>query len=1699
MEIKADFLFGHQKLGKSLLELHQWEEAEECFRKVLSLAPDYHWAHYSLGEALVGQERWEEAVPSFEKAIELKPDLMFAYQKLGDVLLKQQTWEKAEEAFRKAIELKSDFCWSHYGLGEALAGKEEWDEAVIAYRNAVELKPGLALVYSKLGNCLLKRGDLEEAALVYEQANKLEPNLVVIDKELNDYEKSKTVDEEEYELDETSDRAFQVAQTLGSFNRKNLRGSVNQNALQNNDLSQEETVILFFPDYRKTNPYQVLFYSQVPESYCVDAGTIDEAIELLQKTENHKRIIFHLHWTSFVLAGAKTQEQANQLRKDFIDQLFWFAQKGGSIVWTVHNTLPHNCQYPKTEIELRTGIVSLASKVHIHSEKSLSEIEEFFTIPREKLQVIHHGNYVDVYPNYISALQAREQFCFSQTDLVFLFLGQIRPYKGLDELIAAFVEVHKSIPNSYLLIAGNPVYPLKKGDLTERTKVFSHIKVIEKSIPDDELQWFFNAADAVVLPYRQILTSGSAINALSFNRPVIAPDVGMIQEIVIEGYNGFTYKLGDGKSLVRAMLKMAELMKDRKEKEKVYSQCLESVTNLTWSNHSNILFQNLDLTIEDEDITIETETVNCQIWNPYRLVENVSKARVAIIILNYKSVEDTVNLVKSLEKSSYRHFQIIIVDNKSPNLNFQELAILFQKYAVIQTPKNLGYAGGNNVAIQYVKDMGVDFIWILNPDTAVKSDTLEKLILATETSTEIDIYGSVICWTHRPETVWFGGGKVKITETQFQTYHMYDGQNKSVIPDRIYEVDYVTGASIFCRSSLFEEVGLIPEKYFLYFEETDWCLRARERGKKIAVVPSSQLYHSKKSQAGVLPTKAYFYYYIRAAVLFMLKYVTESDRSLIQNSIQEKFIKPWLEKIEKNSATQLAYFTALAQQALEDGLSGITGPVDLMRVLEKGLPAPNKFESPLQGNLEIVNEKEISGWVWNQSQPLERFEVTVKIDGNVRAVVLADRYLETLEQRGYGDGKYGFELKTPYVLLDSHPHTLEVFVEEIQLPSSNPKKIELSPRPPKYKGRIDGIDNRQLKGWALDLNNPGKTVTVEVLDEAKVILEAECNLERPDLLKAGYQSGQAGFLIPIPVAYCDGSAHTLKLKVKDTDEVLCSRSVKMSATKYPVLSVSSIEAMFCWLYHHREVSMVHPSNRDSMYLKQIELWGDHLAKGFMDREQNYLVSIVMPAYNRASTIKESIKSVMGQTYRNWELIIADDCSEDNTIAVVRDSIDQYYANQISIIPLGENGGVSKARNAALKKAKGNIVAYLDSDNTWDSNFLLIMVNTLIDHPWAKVAYCGDRILQHYPGNTTLPSGREISTIRLGPFNKSLIENRNYIDLNVFVHWRELYDRLGGFREDMRRLVDWELIVRYTDFASPKFVPAVLVNYHMGLCDNQITRVENYDDNLIKIKETVENLGYFKSESEVNKTQDVEQDRANLPKSANIIINACHSELNTLKLCLQAVLENTDTKVVKIVLYLERQNIIAIEKLLNFIGVEENLIELRYSDGGKIAEIIEDASKHLSEKSGMVFLSSHAVVSAGWLSSLIAPTHLRDDVAVVMSREIRNKNDLLANNIVPYASKLLEIDTALDALTDIIVNPSLDEEKKLIEISYFKFFCVYFTNRALNYLDLTSLTSLADKEWSFYISNYIKNIQKQKNVYTPLCKVFYSNFARSITK
>ncbi|WP_306223456.1 glycosyltransferase [Bosea beijingensis] len=220
------------------------------------------------------------------------------------------------------------------------------------------------------------------------------------------------------------------------------------------------------------------------------------------------------------------------------------------------------------------------------------------------------------------------------------------------------------------------------------------------------------------------------------------------------------------------------------------------------------------------------------------------------------------------------------------------------------------------------------------------------------------------------------------------------------------------------------------------------------------------------------------------------------------------------------------------------------------------------------------------------------------------------------------------------------------------------------------------------------------------------------------------------------------------------------------------------------------------------------------------------VSVVMPAWNRAHVVKRAIESVIAQSYRAHELIVVDDGSTDETISVIETGFPELIKSGWLTLVKAEHGGISKARNAGLSRASGDLVAYLDSDNHWHKHFLCIMAAAFAQCEALGTAYCAEHI-------NDLDKGTD-SVLGVGYQRENLV-HRNFIDLNCFVHKRSIVTQQGLFDDSMTRLVDWDLIIRYTRFNPPAFIPVSLVEYYLDKKTlNNVTLTEKWDINFARV-------------------------------------------------------------------------------------------------------------------------------------------------------------------------------------------------------------------------------------------------------------------------
>lgn len=248
------------------------------------------------------------------------------------------------------------------------------------------------------------------------------------------------------------------------------------------------------------------------------------------------------------------------------------------IVWTMHNLYAHEYFYFLTEKLGRKFLLKKVNAIIIHCYKVLTYIRKEFKDYSHKIYIIPHGNYFNCYENDISSIEARKILKLKENDLVFLFFGRIRPYKGIFNLINTFksFEINKNLK---LLIIGNPKNENTKNKILRIIQTSKNIIGELKFIPDEEIQIFMNASDIVVFPYHEILASGALHLAMTYGKPIIAPRIGCIPETLNKN-GAFLYNLKDKKGLGKALEKA---IKNRERLKKMGIFNLEISKKLDWN------------------------------------------------------------------------------------------------------------------------------------------------------------------------------------------------------------------------------------------------------------------------------------------------------------------------------------------------------------------------------------------------------------------------------------------------------------------------------------------------------------------------------------------------------------------------------------------------------------------------------------------------------------------------------------------------------------------------------------------------------------------------------------------------------------------------------------------------------------------------------------------------------------------------------------------------------------------------------------------------------------------------------------------------------------------------------------------------------------------------------------------------------------
>lgn len=292
--------------------------------------------------------------------------------------------------------------------------------------------------------------------------------------------------------------------------------------------------------------------------------------------------------------------------------------------------------------------------------------------------------------------------------------------------------------------------------------------------------------------------------------------------------------------------------------------------------------------------------------------------KVFVVILNYNGSEDVVECLESVLKAEKKDFElsIVVVDNHSTDNSLREIQNLKckikncadekieharqsrhnSKLKIIKNKKNLGFAGGNNVGIRWAKDHGADWVFLLNNDTKIAKDALIQLIKVGESDKKIGILGPKIyfypgCEFHqkryqekeRGKVIWYAGGVIDWQNVM--------GKHKGVDEvdigqyNQAEETEFISGCALMAKREVFEKIGLLDERYFLYYEDVDFCLKAKKTGFKLIFAPNAIIWHKNKGtrRTGLSHQE---YYMARNRLILGLRWASlRTKLALIKESI----------------------------------------------------------------------------------------------------------------------------------------------------------------------------------------------------------------------------------------------------------------------------------------------------------------------------------------------------------------------------------------------------------------------------------------------------------------------------------------------------------------------------------------------------------------------------------------------------------------------------------------------------------------------------------------------------------------------------------------------------------------------------------------------------------------------------------------------
>ncbi len=292
-------------------------------------------------------------------------------------------------------------------------------------------------------------------------------------------------------------------------------------------------------------------------------------------------------------------------------------------------------------------------------------------------------------------------------------------------------------------------------------------------------------------------------------------------------------------------------------------------------------------------------------------------ARVTAIIINWNLKETTFSCIQSLMNQDTSS-DIILVDNGSRDGSVEYLSSHFPGLEIIPLPDNIGFGPACNRAIQKaLQRTTCQFVLLINNDAVLAPDGLSRILQVADVTPAVGIFGPKVYYRDDPERIWYAGARqrrVVLAAAGTGRGQIDRGQFDKPIP-----VDYIFGTAMMIRRSIFEQVGLFDERFYLYLEDLDFCLRARRMGISLLFVPQARVWHTgSASTAHNLELRKY--HYIKSSILFLKKHLSRAVIPLGLAFWSSVFLRMIVFDILRGDPPKLdTYWTALISSMTDIG------------------------------------------------------------------------------------------------------------------------------------------------------------------------------------------------------------------------------------------------------------------------------------------------------------------------------------------------------------------------------------------------------------------------------------------------------------------------------------------------------------------------------------------------------------------------------------------------------------------------------------------------------------------------------------------------------------------------------------------------------------------------------------------------------------